>query len=218
MEKVKSLSDSRGLLMDLDGTLADSLGILRKVYFRFLEGFGLKGSGAEFNQLNGPTVTEIVSFLRTRYVLPGEASDLGFLYNQLIDEAYEEVLPLPGAMDVLENAAKRGWKLALVTSNLRARAENWACRNGFSSLLHTVVSAEEVRRGKPYPDLYELALTRGGCVVADSIAVEDSQQGAHAALAAGLRTFVIRSPLESTVVWPKKAEFIHHWKDLLSWI
>jgi HAD superfamily hydrolase (TIGR01509 family) len=215
---VKSLSDSRGLFLDLDGTLADSLGVLRKVYFRFLEKFDLKGSDAEFDQLNGPTMTEIVSILRTRYGLPGEASGLSLIYNQFIDEAYEEVLPVPGAMDVLENAAKRGWKLALVTSNLQARAGNWVLRNGFSSLLNTVVSAEEVRRGKPFPDLYELALSRTGCVVADSIAVEDSPQGAEAALAAGLRTFVIRGPIESAGVWPKRTEFIRHWKDLLSWI
>jgi HAD superfamily hydrolase (TIGR01509 family) len=204
--------------MDLDGTLADSLGVLREVYFRFLEKFGLKGSDAEFNQLNGPTVTEIASILRTRYALPGEASDLGFIYNQLIDEAYEEVMPLPGAMDLLENAVKRGWKLALVTSNLRIRAENWAGRNGFSSLIDVVVSADAVRRGKPFPDLYQFALSRSGCTVADSIAVEDSPQGAQAALAAGLRTFVIRSPIESAIVWPKEAVFIRQWKDLLSWI
>jgi HAD superfamily hydrolase (TIGR01509 family) len=216
VEKVKL--GSRGLFLDLDGTLADSLGGLRRVYFRFLEQFGLKGSDAEFSQLNGPTLTEIVRILRARYALPGEEDVLGFIYNQLIDEAYEEVLPLPGAMDLLENAAKRGWKLVLVTSNLRERAENWVGRNGFSSLLRTVVSAEEVRQGKPFPDVYELALSRCGCVVADSIAVEDSPQGAQAALSAGLRTFVIRSPIESAVVWPKKPEFIDQWKDLLSWI
>jgi HAD superfamily hydrolase (TIGR01509 family) len=218
VDKVKGINGYRGLFLDLDGTLADSLGVLRKVYLRFLKKFDVKGSDLEFNQLNGPTVTEIVSILRTRYGLPGEASDLSLIYNQFIDEAYEEVLPVPGAMDVLEKTAEHGWRLALVTSNLRARAENWVGRNGFSPVLNTVVSAEEVRRGKPFPDLYELALSRSGCVVADSIAVEDSPQGAEAALAAGLRTFVIRSPIESAVLWPKGTEFLERWKDLLSWI
>ena len=193
MDTVKLQTGCRGLFVDLDGTLADSLGVLRRVYFRFLEKFGLEGSDSEFNQLNGPTVTEIASILQTRYVLPGGASDLGFIYNQLIDEAYEGVMPLPGAIDLLENAMKRGWKLVLVTSNLRVRAENWADRNGFSSLIDAVVSAEEVRRGKPYPDLYELALTRSGCVVADSIAVEDSPQGAQAALAAAVEPALAKS-------------------------
>jgi HAD superfamily hydrolase (TIGR01509 family) len=121
-------------------------------------------------------------------------------------------------MELLENAAHRGWKLSLVTSNLRSRAENWIARNGFSSLLQSIVSGEEVRRGKPFPDLYTVAISRSACVLADSIAVEDSLQGTRAALAAGLRTFVIRSPIESAVVWPEKTEFIHQWKDLLDWV
>jgi mannitol-1-/sugar-/sorbitol-6-phosphatase len=215
---LKLQTGCRGLFVDLDGTLADSLGVLRAVYFGFLEKFGLEGSDSEFNRLNGPTVVEIATILQARYALPGEASDLGFIYNQLIDETYEEVMPLPGATDLLENAVKRGWKLILVTSNLQARAEKWAGRNGFSSLIDMVVSADSVRRGKPFPDLYEFALSRSGCTVADSIAVEDSPQGAQSALAAGLRTFVFRLPIGSVVVWPKDAEFIRQWKDLLSWI
>jgi HAD superfamily hydrolase (TIGR01509 family) len=218
VEKVKRLPGSRGLFLDLDGTLADSLGVLRRVYFRFLEEFGLEGSDTEFDQLNGPKVTEIVRILRTRHQLPSEENELVLTYNRLIDDAYTKVLPLPGAMELLENAARRGWKLSLVTSNLRSRAENWIARNGFSSLLHSIVSGEEVGRGKPFPDLYALAISRSACVLTDSIAVEDSLHGAQAALAAGLRTFVIRSPIESAVVWPEKTEFIHRWKDLLDWV
>jgi HAD superfamily hydrolase (TIGR01509 family) len=216
VEKVKL--GSRGLFLDLDGTLADSLGGLRRVYFRFLEEFGLDGSDTEFDELNGPKVTEIVSILRTRHKLPGEENDLVLTYNRLIDEAYTEVLPLPGARELLENASRRGWTLFLVTSNLRLRAENWIARNGFSSLLQSIVAGDEVRRGKPFPDLYTVAISRSACLPADSIAVEDSLPGAQAALAAGLRTFVIRSPIDSAVLWPEKTELIHQWKDLLNWV
>jgi mannitol-1-/sugar-/sorbitol-6-phosphatase len=215
---VKRRTGSRGLFLDLDGTLAESLVVLRTVYFRFLEEYGLQGTDSEFNQLNGPKLAEIVSILRSRYGLLAEVSDLLAIYSRLIDEAYQEVVPLPGAMEVLESAAKRGWTLALVTSNSRARAQTWIARHGFSSFFNSLVTGEEVRRGKPSPDLYEVALSRSGCIVADSIAVEDSPQGARAALAAGLRTFVIRSRIELGIIWPKETEFIRQWKDFLPWI
>jgi phosphoglycolate phosphatase-like HAD superfamily hydrolase len=52
----KEQTSRRGLFVDLDGTLADSLGLLRKVYFRFMEKFGRKGSDSEFNQpARGPS-------------------------------------------------------------------------------------------------------------------------------------------------------------------
>jgi HAD superfamily hydrolase (TIGR01509 family) len=208
----------RGLFLDLDGTLADSLGVLRRVYFRFLKKFGRTGSDLEFRELNGPNLGEIVSILRTRHGLPAQTDDLLAIYNQLIDDAYRDVLPLPGALELLETAAKKGWTLVLVTSNLRARAQAWLAGHGFSTLLQMLISSEEVKRGKPFPDLYQHALSRSGCVVADSIAVEDSPQGAQAALSAGLRTFVIRSQIEKTAIWPRDSEFIHRWEDLRTWI
>ena len=44
----------RALMLDLDGTLADSLGAMRGVYDRFLDVFGVAGNDAEFARLNGP--------------------------------------------------------------------------------------------------------------------------------------------------------------------
>ena len=216
MVVVKPYAGCRGIFLDLDGTLADSLGVLRKVYFRFLEEFGIKGSDSEFREMNGPKLAEIVSILRKRYDLTDDALDLLMVYNRLIDEAYQDAQPLSGARELLENAWKRGWTLVLVTSNLQVRAQAWLTKHGFSSLFHFIVSGEEVKRGKPFPDLYQLALSRSGCVTEESFAVEDSLQGAQAALGAGLRTFVIRSEFESEVLWPRETEFIGQWKELSS--
>src|SRR5271166_2066937 len=59
--------DRRGLFLDLDGTLADSLGVLRRVYFCFLREFNQEGSDAEFDRLNGPKLSEIVGALQKKY-------------------------------------------------------------------------------------------------------------------------------------------------------
>lgn len=209
-------SKSRGLFLDLDGTLADSLSVLRQVYFRFLERYGLAGSDAEFNRLNGPKLIEIVAKLQTLHQLPGATDDLVLAYDQLIDEAYLKVLPVSGAKELVETAVQRGWRLTLVTSNQRARVHNWLAQVGFSSLLHFVATGEEVERGKPWPDLYRSALHRSGCKASESLAVEDSPQGAQAALAAGLRTFVIAPQADSGVEWPAGAERIDQLKDLLA--
>jgi HAD superfamily hydrolase (TIGR01509 family) len=211
-------SRSRGLFLDLDGTLADSLSVLRLVYFRFLENFRHVGSDREFEGLNGPTLPEIVAKLQRLYRLPGTAADLVLAYTELVDAEYLKVLPVAGARNLLEAAAERGWTLTLVTSNVRKRTQAWLSGVGFSSLLHFVVSGEEVERGKPWPDLYQLALCRSGCQAIESIAVEDSLQGAKAAVAAGLRTFVVNPQRASLTEWPVGAEPIQELKDLISWL
>ncbi len=152
------------------------------------------------------------------YHLPGESSDLLAVYNRLIDAAYEEVLPQPGSRELIETAANKGWILTLVTSNLGSRTGAWLKRVGFDSLLHFRVSGEEVRRGKPWPDIYELALARSGCFAKDSIALEDSVQGARAARAAGLRTFVVASLPKSLGECPDDVEPVSSLTDLLVWL
>ena len=202
----------------MDGTLADSLSVLSQVYFRFLEKFGRRGSDAEFAALNGPSLAEIVTQLRVLHELPGTTADLVSAYDQLLDEAYLKVLPMPGARQLLEIATERGWTLTLVTSNLGKRSQAWLAEVGFSSFFHFIVSGEEVQRGKPWPDLYELALSRSGCSVAHSLAVEDSYQGAMAALAAGLQTLVIGLESHSVDGWPPGVKPIRDLKSLLEWL
>lgn len=200
---MSKMLDRRGLFLDLDGTLADSLAVLRRVYFRFLREFNQEGSDAEFDRLNGPKLSEIVATLQLAYSLPGAISDLLTVYNRLIDTAYcNEVLPQPGSRELMETAANKGWILTLVTSNFGWHARSWLKRVGLDSLVGLTVSGEEVNRGKPWPDIYELALVRSGCVAGKSIAVEDSVLGASAARTAGLRTFLIAPKPDSFKALP----------------
>lgn len=183
------MSQSRGLFLDLDGTLADSLGVMRAVYGRFLEGFSRPASDGEFASLNGPPLAEVVRRLAATHGLERPLDDLLAAYRRLIVEAYDSVAPMPGAMEVLEAARRHAWTVGVVTSNGRETVRGWLARAGLAPLVEIAVTGEDVVHGKPAPDPYRVALQRGRCEAGASIAVEDSPQGARAAVAAGLRTF-----------------------------
>jgi HAD superfamily hydrolase (TIGR01509 family) len=185
-----------GLFLDLDGTLADSVPVLRRVYQRFLGHFGYEGNEDEFDRLNGPKLTEIIAVLKTTYRLEMEADKLLDLYNRLVDHAYTEVMPYPNSLDAVASAYEKGWVVAVVTSNLGVRTNAWLEQNRFSPYIAAVVSGEDVQRGKPWPDLYDLAQARVATTRSLSLAVEDSLSGIRAAQAAGLR--VIRFMAGST--------------------
>ena len=53
------------------------------------------------------------------------------------------------------------------------------------------VNGEEIKKGKPNPDIYLKAAKRIGLKPAECIAVEDSEAGAEAALAAGMLVFIV---------------------------
>ena len=181
----------RGLFLDLDGTLADSLPALRRAYDDFLGHYGRQSGEAEFQSLNGPPLTEIVARLGKSHGLPGRPEEWLALYRGLMDRAHEEAAPAQGARETLEQARARGWTIAVVTSTANAAARAWLARVQLDGFIATVVGGDDVKRGKPDPEPYRLALERTGCVAGASFAVEDGVQGARAALAAGLPTWIL---------------------------
>ncbi len=209
-----SPTSRRALLLDLDGTLADSLSVMRLVYGCFLDGLGVAATDAEFARLNGPPLADVVRLLKEEHQLPQAADELLARYRDLIDQAYLQVAPAVGARPLLEQAKKLGYTIAVVTSNSASRTHKWLECVGLGCLVDVLIAGEDVACGKPEPDPYLLATLRTGCSAGASIAVEDSPQGARAARDAGLRTFVLDSDPVSTKAWPEGAERIPSLDDL----
>ena len=186
---VAELWRPRAIFFDLDGTLADSLAVMRHAYSRFLGSFHVQGTDDEFASLNGPPLAEIVRRLAAAHGIAGDPEELETRYGEIIDEAYEFVAPAPGAAQCLEKAKELGCVVGIVTSNSNLRTRRWLDSAGFSRWVDVVVSGDDVRHGKPDPEGYVLATRRAGCPPSRILAIEDSRQGARAALAAGLKTF-----------------------------
>jgi HAD superfamily hydrolase (TIGR01509 family) len=182
---------ARAFLADLDGTLADSVSVLRDVYRRFMHRMDRPESDAEFERLKGPPLAQVVAQLRLTHGLSQSERELLHVYRALVDAAYAEVAAMPHAPEVLMAAKRSGWIVGVVTSNGTVRTRAWLERTNLLPYVDLVISGDDVARGKPDPEPYRLALQRAGAAPGSSIAVEDSPQGATAARAAGLKTFLL---------------------------
>jgi HAD superfamily hydrolase (TIGR01509 family) len=206
--------DGRGLFLDLDGTLADSLTALKAVYYSFLAGFGAAGEEAEFQRLNGPPLAKVVELLRVAHHLPGEQDALFEQYSVMLRQAHATARPATGARELLNHARATGWRTAVVTSSPRSSALKWLEQSDLSDQIDTVVGGDDVTTGKPAAEPYMLALTRLGCSAARSHAIEDSRIGARSAIAAGLNTFALSDPADRSG-WPDGVVFIQRLGDVL---
>ncbi|MFH1033248.1 MAG: HAD-IA family hydrolase [Pseudomonadota bacterium] len=183
---------ARGLFLDLDGTLADSMPVLEGVYFRFLEERQSPGSQDEFLALAGLPLTETVVRLKKSHRLPDPVGELLADYYNLMDKVYQSAAqPTPGARALLDAARRGGVAVAVVTSARGEVARGFLEHHGLAGLVDQVLGAEATRRGKPHPDPYQKALELTGLGPAQALAVEDTPLGASAALAAGIPTYVI---------------------------
>ena len=168
-------------LLDLDGTLVESIPVLYQVYGEFLRSRGATPTLAEFHRLDGWVFDEFVPELHRVHHLAGSLTSLKHAYRLALIEAYRSrVQPRPGASALLD---RLGGKTALVTSGPTWLVHVFLGAVGWT--FDTVVCGDEVARGKPSPDPYLLAMARLKTFASECICLEDSPHGAEAAAAAG---------------------------------
>jgi HAD superfamily hydrolase (TIGR01509 family) len=125
---------------------------------------------------------------------PGEGARLmEELYELVMTEALAGVPARPGALELLAAARASGRPVGLASNSPREFVERVLSVAG---LLHghfdLIITAEEVERPKPAPDLYLAACGALAVAPARAAALEDSPPGVAAALAAGM--FVVGVP------------------------
>jgi HAD superfamily hydrolase (TIGR01509 family) len=110
------------------------------------------------------------------------------LQELVMAQALAGVTPRPGALDLVERLRKAGVPVAVASNSRREFVERTL---GSADLLdgrfQTVVSAEDVERPKPAPDIYIEAARRLSAEPARCAALEDSPTGVAAAVAAGMK-------------------------------
>lgn len=80
--------------------------------------------------------------------------------------------------------------------------DGWLRRHGIRELLDVVVARDDVRKVKPDPELFLLAASRLGVDPASCVVFEDSPNGMHAALAAGMRCVAVPNALTRPLARP----------------
>ena len=181
------------VLLDMDGTLLDT----EKVYFESLIA-ALKSCGytdgvmALCHAMVGLPGSECDAMLIDRYGRDFPLADLNKAFVANCNEIFRAGLPLKdGAVALLDALAAAACPMAIVTSSSRCTADAHLTLAGIRSRFDHVFTRDDVRRGKPSPDLYLLAAAQLGVKPEACIAVEDSNHGVTAAHAAGAITIMV---------------------------
>jgi HAD superfamily hydrolase (TIGR01509 family) len=122
-----------------------------------------------------------------RSVLPGLWLDLRAIMLELYST---EMVRRPGAAELVAALQSR-LPLAVASNTDRDLVLFALSVAGFEGAFDVVVSAEEVGRAKPAPDVYLEACRRLGVPASDTLALEDSPTGVAAARAAGLAVIAV---------------------------
>jgi len=119
---------------------------------------------------------------------PGRGRELQHELRELVHGELDGtgVSAMPGARELIEALHERGVPLGLATNSGREFATRALRGAGLLDRFGAVVSAEDVERPKPAPDVYLAAAAALGADPAACVALEDSETGVAAARAAGM--------------------------------
>ncbi|MFJ9820808.1 HAD family hydrolase [Streptomyces sp. NPDC101151] len=189
MSKLGTLS----VIFDLDGTLVDSEPNYYEASRQTLAEHGVPDfTWAEHESYVGISTLESVAIWRERYGLGTPARELLDATNRRYLELARARTPAyPEMRKFVELLSAEGVPLAVASGSSLDAIEAILAGTGLDAFLPTAVSADEVARGKPAPDVFLEAARRLGADPAHCVVLEDAAPGAAAAHAAGMRCIAI---------------------------
>lgn len=156
------MQPSVGLLLDLDGTLVDTLGFLFEAFRHAVKPFVTRlPSDEEIVATFGPAEPECIARCLQRAESEGWARTP---FEEAIDTAVErffqfyethpnQVRLFPGLIDIVHQARGKGWRLGIFTGKGRRGAEyTLEHLRLWPHAIDCLVSSDDVARAKPYPD------------------------------------------------------------------
>ncbi len=185
-------------IFDMDGTLFDSEPVYLEVWQRTSAEFGFELMRELYLTTVGMTLEAAYETLEHAFGETFPSSE----FQRLWPERWRShVLRYgmrfkPGVLELLGMLEGAKLKRAVATSSHGGEALLLLGEAGLLTRFQAVVTGDEVRRGKPYPDIYLEAARRLGVAPEACLAFEDSTAGATAALDAGITTFIIPDLLQ----------------------
>jgi beta-phosphoglucomutase len=180
------------VIFDMDGVLVDSYRAHYESWRALAEEHGIRMSEARFAELFGRTSREIIGELWGHGISEQRSAAMdarkeGF-YRAILDENFPA---MEGAIELIDSLVAVGFVLAVGSSGPPENIELSLQKLGRAHCFSARVTGMDVPRGKPDPEVFQLAAKRLGVRPSQCAVIEDAPAGIAAARAAGMTAIAL---------------------------
>lgn len=177
----------KAIIFDMDGVIVDSQAKHHRAELAVLKKYGLDVSREKWKMFFGWKIEEIFYYLAKKYKrnnwpINAMAEEKNILFLKLIKAGVKRI---PGAVNFITNAHKYFLKTAVATSSKKAQQKLIFDKLGIEKCFNVFVHGEDVKKGKPDPEIYLLAAKKLKFKPAECLVIEDAPNGVLAAKRAG---------------------------------
>ncbi|WP_431027736.1 HAD family hydrolase [Lysinibacillus sp. LZ02] len=187
----------KAIIFDFDGTIIDTETAWYTVFKDAYEQYGVELSLDTYSQCLGTSLHSFnpYTYLSTHHNISMDLDAFRKIIHQNHTELMKKESMRPGILTLLQEAKAAGLKIGLASSSHRAWIDQFVNLLEIGEYFDCYCTADTVKHVKPDPELYLQALEQLGVQANEAIAIEDSPNGARAAVAAGLHTLVIKNTI-----------------------
>jgi HAD superfamily hydrolase (TIGR01509 family) len=182
------------VVFDLDGLLINTEDLYQEVGAELLRRRGRTFSADLLDQMMGRPGSVSLAIMIEQHGLDDTVEALYAESEQIFGPILDARLaPMPGAPQLLAALEEIGIAKAIATSSRRSLVDNVLGRLGWQGRFSFELTAEDVHRGKPDPEIYLTAAQRFGVLPERMVVFEDSHHGCAAAVRAGAYAVAVPS-------------------------
>ena len=183
----------RGYIFDCDGTLADSMPMHLQAW-----NHGLRTAKAplqldadSFMSVAGMALRQTIEHWNETHSLQIDADTVIAAKNAYFDEHQHEIQPIEPVVEFARSCQASGAAVSVASGGTRGDVLKTLAYIGLEGVFPVVITADDVTRAKPAPDLFLLAAERMGIPPEDCLVIEDSLLGVEAADVAGMDSVLV---------------------------
>lgn len=185
------------IIFDMDGVVVDTEPLYRKLNKELYDELGADITLEEQYSFVGNGSEIIWTKIKNKCNLKQDVKELMELsrkkkYEYLSREKVE-ITPINGIENLLSSLKNNGFMIAMASSSPRSNIEVILKKVNLINYFEYIVSGEDVKRGKPNPDIFLKAAEKFNAKAADCTVIEDSANGSIGAKAAGMKCVGFRN-------------------------